>query len=217
MTGRVQGTGDVQVAGAKVTLLQQDAKVKQETSTAEDGRLSFKGIAPGAYLLQAPRLCALSEQSRGWRQPDCRDGALESPVFARGNHCAARHNRRPTESNTDAMTINENFFNGLPLELDCLKPFIDTFILPATQGTEGTSVVVDGVDGGGLDMPSSAIRTVKINRNPYSADSSNNPALRERKSLVAAVRVNRESTSVDFSGYIRLGPYQVREMSSSLA
>src|SRR5947208_13937071 len=68
------------------------------------------------------------------------------------------------------MKVDETFFNGLPLDVDYLLPFIDTFTSAAAQGHEGTSIVVDGVDGGELDMPSSAIRSVKIDRNPYSEE-----------------------------------------------
>src|SRR5205085_10845368 len=58
----------------------------------------------------------------------------------------------------------------LPLEIDYLQSFINTFTSPAGRGSEGVSIVVDGMDDGELDMPSSAIRSVKINRNPYSAE-----------------------------------------------
>src|SRR2546426_11998843 len=69
-----------------------------------------------------------------------------------------------------SMKIDETFFNGLPLAIDYLVPFIGSFTSPAAQGSEGTSIVVDGMEGGDLDMPATAIRTVKINRNPYSAE-----------------------------------------------
>src|SRR5438034_8909242 len=78
--------------------------------------------------------------------------------------------RLSPESNVQSMKVDETFFNGLPLDVDYLLPFIDTFTSAAAQGHEGTSIVVDGVDGGELDMPNSAIRSVKIDRNPYSAE-----------------------------------------------
>jgi hypothetical protein len=74
------------------------------------------------------------------------------------------------ESNSYSMKIDETFFTGLPLAIDYLLPFINTFTSPAAQGSEGTSIVVDGMDGADLDMPATAIRSVKINRNPYSAE-----------------------------------------------
>src|SRR5438094_5608273 len=80
------------------------------------------------------------------------------------------NDRVSPESNVQSMKVDETFFNGLPLDVDYLLPFIDTFASAAVQGHEGTSIVVDGVDGGELDMPSSAIRSVKIDRNPYSAE-----------------------------------------------
>src|SRR5947199_4010624 len=68
------------------------------------------------------------------------------------------------------MKVDATFFNGVLLDVDYLLPFIDTFTSAAAQGHEGTSIVVDGVDRGELDMPNSAIRSVKIDRNPYSAE-----------------------------------------------
>ena len=46
---------------------------------------------------------------------------------------------------------------------------IGRFISPAAQGSEGASIVVDGIEGELLDVPSSAIESVRVNRNPYSA------------------------------------------------
>jgi len=175
VTGKVQGTGGMQLAGAKVTLVHGETQAKQETISAEDGSFAFLHVVQGNYLLQveadgfapyetgiqvgAEKLAALrvklklrTVQEEVTVRPDTTDDRL-SP-----------------ESNTESMKIDETFFGGLPLPVDYLLPFIDTFTSPAVQGSAGTSIVVDGMDGGELDMPTSAVRSVKVNRNPYSAE-----------------------------------------------
>src|SRR5438046_7821609 len=100
---------------------------------------------------------------------------VEEEVIGRSDRS---NDRRSPESNVQSMKVDETFFNGLPLDVDYLLPFIDTFTSAAAQGHEGTSIVVDGVDGGELDMPNSAIRSVKIDRNPYSAEFQHHGAAR---------------------------------------
>ncbi len=54
-------------------------------------------------------------------------------------HPDAADDRLSPETNTDSMKIDETFFSGLPLEVDYLLPFIDTFTNPAAHGGEGVS------------------------------------------------------------------------------
>jgi len=175
ITGKVVESGGGRVTAVKVTLVHEETKTKQEAVTAEDGRFSFTDLTPGTYLLQI--------EARGFEpyKTSIRVGTeklnplriklkletVEEEVTVRAD---TSDDRLSPESNTESMKVDETFFNGLPLVVDYLLPFIDSFTSPAAQGNGGTSIVVDGVEGGELDMPSSAIRTVKINRNPYSAE-----------------------------------------------
>ena len=175
MTGKVEESGGGKLAGVKVTLVNQETNTKLEAVTAEDGRFSLTDVTPGTYLLQI--------EASGFEpyKANIQVGAEKlSPLKIKLKlrtveeeitvHPDAVDDRLSPETNTDSMKIDETFFNGLPLEVDYLMPFIETFTNPAAQGGEGTSVVVDGMGGGELDMPTTAIRTVKINRNPYSAE-----------------------------------------------
>ena len=49
-------------------------------------------------------------------------------------------------------------------------PVIANFLSPAAQGAQGISIIVDGAESSGLGVPASAIKQVRINRNPYSAE-----------------------------------------------
>src|SRR5205807_10009592 len=44
------------------------------------------------------------------------------------------------------------------------------FVDPAANGAGGTRIVVDGVEGDTLDVPSSSVKTVAVDSNPYSAE-----------------------------------------------
>lgn len=175
VTGRVQGTDGTALAGAKVALVNQETQAKKETITAEDGSFAFAQVAPGGYLLRVeakgfePHHASIQI---GTEKPaslkiKLKLETVEEEVVVRPD---TSDDRLSPESNTQSMKVDETFFSGLPLPVDYLLPFIDTFTSPGARGSEGTSIIVDGVDGGELDMPTSAIRTVKINRNPYSAE-----------------------------------------------
>jgi hypothetical protein len=44
------------------------------------------------------------------------------------------------------------------------------FVDPAANGVEGTKIVVDGVEGNGLDVSSTSVKNIAINNNPYSVE-----------------------------------------------
>ncbi len=175
ITGRVVESGGGRLTGVKVTLVNQETNTKQETVTAEDGRFTFPDLTPGTYLLQIEAggfepyeaNIQVGTEKLNPLRIKLKLETVEEEVVVRPDTSG---DRLSPESNVQSMKVDETFFNGLPLDVDYLFPFIDTFTSAATQGHEGTSIVVDGVEGGELDMPSSAIRSVKIDHNPYSAE-----------------------------------------------
>ena len=175
ITGKVEEVGGVKLAEVKVALVNQNTNAKHEVVTSEDGGFSFTDLTPGNYLLRIEASGFESYKTNIQVSPEkvssldikLKLRTVEEEITVRPD---ATNDRLSPESNPDSMRIDEAFFGALPLEVDYLQPFIDTFTSPAAQGNEGTSIVVDGVDGGELDMPSTAIRRLKINRNPYSAE-----------------------------------------------
>src|SRR5437667_137917 len=175
LRGKVQGTGGTQLGGAKATLVNEETQAKQETITAEDGSFAFAQVAPGDYLLRVEAKgfepyrasIQLGTDEPASLKIRLKLQTVEEELIVRPD---TSDDRLSPESNTQSMKVDETFFSGLPLAVDYLLPFIETFTYPGARGSEGTSIVVDGIEGGELDMPTSAIRTVKINRNPYSAE-----------------------------------------------
>lgn len=178
VTGIVQAQRGGPVSGARVTLVNADRNTRQEAITSEDGSFSFKNVPPGNYLLQvkaSPFEAFQSAMQVGLTETvkpallriTLKLHAVEEEVVVRPD---PGDDRLSPETNTDSIKVDGSFFTGLPLEIDYLQSFIDTFKLRAAEGSEGPSIVVDGAEGGELDMPTTAIRSVRINRNPYSAE-----------------------------------------------
>ena len=175
ITGKVVESGGGRLTGVKVTLVNEETNTKQEVVTAEDGRFSFPDLTPGTYLLQIEASgfepykanIQVGTEKLNPLKIKLKLETVEEEVIVRPD---TSNDRISPESNVQSMKVDETFFSGLPLAIDYLLPFIGTFTSPAAQGSEGTSIVVDGIEGGDLDMPATAIRTVKINRNPYSAE-----------------------------------------------
>ena len=175
MTGKVEDSGGGKLAEVKVTLVNQETNTKLETVTAEDGKFSLTDLTPGTYLLKIDANgfepykanIQVGTEKLSLLKIKLKLRTVEEEITVRPD---TSDDRLSPETNTESMKIDETFFSGLPLAVDYLLPFIDTFTNPAAHGGEGTSIVVDGLDGGELDMPTTAIRTVKINRDPYSAE-----------------------------------------------
>ena len=71
--------------------------------------------------------------------------------------------------NADAVEFDPEALRGLPTETQGLLSLIENFTAPGAGGS-GLSVVLDGAETDGLDVPASAIHRLHINRNPYSAE-----------------------------------------------
>jgi len=78
--------------------------------------------------------------------------------------------RPDTSANLDVVLLNRAALDNLPALQNDVLGAISRFLDPAAQGTNGPSVVVDGMEGSHLSVSVSAIQEVRINQNPYSAE-----------------------------------------------
>jgi hypothetical protein len=76
-----------------------------------------------------------------------------------------------SDSNANAIRLTDNFLRALPTEGPDLQPVLSKFISPAAAGTAGISLVLDGLEADQLDdIPSSSIKRITIDKNPYAAE-----------------------------------------------
>ncbi|MCC6537428.1 MAG: TonB-dependent receptor [Bryobacterales bacterium] len=72
------------------------------------------------------------------------------------------------ERNADRLNFDEDLMDALPAPGGNALAVATQFLAPAAQGAEGVTVTVDGIESSAAGLPASAIRRIRVNRNPYS-------------------------------------------------
>ena len=72
--------------------------------------------------------------------------------------------------NRDAVVVNENMLEGLPVFDQDYVSTLSRFLDAGSAGNVGTTIVVDGMEQKDAGVTSSAVQSVKINNDPYSAE-----------------------------------------------
>src|SRR5437899_3442940 len=176
--GQVQGTVEdphrAPVAQASVKLIPQPTGTALKTVTDEAGHFVFTEVAAGEYLMQV--------KMQGFEKAELQLKVGSSPTPAQRVRLkvatvteeitVSARSADPTapDQNTTAVDLDHDLLRSLPAKNDNPLAVASLFVDPAANDAEGTKIVVDGVEGGSLDVPSSSIKSIAVNSNPYSAE-----------------------------------------------
>jgi hypothetical protein len=154
----------------ELTLINQTSGDARQVSADTQGNFSFESVPPGSYLLkgdvedfQSVNLSVTVELSPVQLKVVLKISREEEVTVTQSEPI-------DPAQNADAAKFDDRLFTELPTESQDIIPLLSNFLSPAAQGTEGVSVVVDGVETDELDVPTSSIKSVAINANPYSAE-----------------------------------------------
>jgi hypothetical protein len=75
-----------------------------------------------------------------------------------------------TENNHDSLELNQTSLQHMPMKEGDPLAIPTLFLEPATSGSHGPQLIVDGVEESTLELPTSAIKEIYVNRSPYSAE-----------------------------------------------
>src|SRR5204862_3920914 len=147
----------------------------RSTTSKADGAFGFEGVAPGTYVLRAEiagfetyqTTIVVGQEPLSRLKITLRVRALETDVTVEADEPADAFSTSASDGAT--MRMDDEFRRGLPIVADDFLGVVGNFFYPGAQGSQGASVIVDGVQGDQIEVPSSAIGTVRLNRNPYSA------------------------------------------------
>ena len=146
------------------------------TTTDEEGAFAFKNVPAGEYILRVS-LPGFKEA----RLPVTVGATPPRPVRVKlklssvAENVTVKASSQPIllaeETHNDVqfnehMTMNVPTKNGDPLAVPSL------FLAPSVfgNGTSGPQIVVDGVVTSSLDLPSTSVKNVAVDQNPYSAE-----------------------------------------------
>jgi hypothetical protein len=164
------------IAGADVILLSGDGKELSRITSDQDGSFQFEKLAVGAYKIQA--------QAAGFR-----DTIVELKLGSRTASPLrvvlpiAEQNEVVNVAGSDVSLVvttdvseNQNANNLDRSALDRVPVFdrdyismLSRFLDDSTIGTNGVSLIVNGIEANGPGVTPSAVQEVRINQNPYSA------------------------------------------------
>jgi hypothetical protein len=174
VAGAVLDTSGAAIVGAQVILKQQESVVSQ-TTTDNAGNFHFDGLNPGDYQLDV--------QQPGFREtvtvfrmasksiPNIR---VVLPVFAANEEVGVLADNSAPRVGTDvaqnqnANTIDREALDRVPVFDQDYITTMSRFLDDNATGTNGVTLVVNGIEANGPGVTASAIQEVKINQNPYS-------------------------------------------------
>src|ERR1700692_602379 len=179
-SGAVSGTlvdpSGAAIANARVLLLGSDSKTIAQTSTNKTGYFSFQNVAWGKYILQF--------DAEGFREASVNATIsgkpasvlkvtlqilvqTESVTVASGGSVPLVTTE--VSENQNANTVDRDALDRVPVFDQDYITTMSRFLDDNATGTNGVTLVVNGIEANGPGVTPSAVQEVKINNNPYSA------------------------------------------------
>jgi hypothetical protein len=164
------------IAQAQATLIGSKGEVLAQTTTDAVGSFRLDGIAPGKYMLEfraeSFRDTRVAATVTGKRLSSLRivmpiSVETESITVATGVNVPVVTTE--TADNQNANAVDRNALDRVPVFDQDYIATMSRFLDDNATGTNGISLVVNGIEANGPGVTPSAVQEVKINSNPYSA------------------------------------------------
>src|SRR5262245_10081287 len=174
LSGTVEDQTGAAITKTSLTLINKATGEKYEAVADSTGSFSFEKIPPGQYSLQASakNFEAIEQAIEVGAQPLA---AIKIKLKFRIED-AVTVSESSVESaispgrNADTLKFDDDLLLELPTPGQDILPAIANFLSPAALGAGGMSLIVDGAESGSLGIPGSAVKSLRINRNPYAAE-----------------------------------------------
>ena len=174
--GTVSDPSGAVIPGAQVSVVSPQGKTVAQGATDSRGAFRFPAVATGSYILDV-----LEPGFREAKQPLKVDGRLQSQirvtlsVAARDETVKVEGGDSSTQigaaiaQNQNANSVDRDALDRLPAFDQDYIATLSRFLNPDATGTNGITLVVNGIEANGPGVTASAIKSVKINQNPYTA------------------------------------------------
>src|SRR5579863_2163094 len=175
VTGTVLDPRQAGVFGAKVTLKLADGTEVQSATADSVGAFRFEGVPPGNYDVQIEqqgfkpsisRVRIVNQAPRPLRivlaLADVQQQVTVSAQLSQVN--------TNTAENLDTVSMDRTALDNLPIFDQDFIGTMSRFLDSSSVGTNGVTLIVDGVEASRAGVSASAIQEVKLNQDPYSAE-----------------------------------------------
>src|SRR2546430_303342 len=170
----IDQTGAV-LPNAQVELRSGSGTVVQSTTASQAGDFQFPNVPAGRYDIVAVFQGFQQTTARvtvGNRSPSAVRITMPLAGITQevtvGN--AAADVRADAGSNLDSSTVDQQALENLPIFNDDVVGTMSRFLDSSAIGTNGVTLIVNGVEVNSLTLPASAIQQIKINQDPYAPE-----------------------------------------------
>ena len=176
LSGTLVDPSGAAIVGGHVSLLDGNSKLIAQQNTDKTGLFRFENLPQGNYTLQFQaegfRDLALKTVLSAKRQSLLR---ITLPIAVQTeNVTVATGDTVPLVSteitqNQNANSINRDALDRVPVFDQDYITTMSRFLDDSAIGTNGVSLVVNGMEANGPGVTSSGVQEIRINQNPYSA------------------------------------------------
>jgi hypothetical protein len=176
ISGTVLDTSGAVIPGAQVVINTPNGQTVAHGTTDNAGNFSFTKVPAGFYLVDVTK-----ENFRETKQPTKISSQVHSslrivmPVavvtqeVTVGASDSAAQVSTETAQNQSSNSIDRDALDRIPVFDQDYITTMSRFLDADATGTNGVTLVVNGVEANGPGVTASAIQSVKINQNPYTA------------------------------------------------
>jgi len=176
LAGTVHDTSGAVIVGAEVTLTTQDGQVVAQGVSDSAGSFRFAKISANTYTVdvtqtgfrEVKQQITLTSKPRSPLRIVLPVASVKQEVTVVGSDSSAQISTEIGQNQSGNM-VDSNALDRLPVFDQDYITTMSRFLDPDLSGTNGTTLVVNGVEANGPGVTASAIQSVKINQNPYTA------------------------------------------------
>ena len=163
------------VPGVTIFLEQSDRKDVRSTTTNSQGTFQFEMVAPGSYRIRVERtgfkssLTAVTVRNQALAPLRILLELAEVRQELTVSSDDSTQVSTAASANQNIVSLNRSALDDLPIFDQNFISAMSQFLDPGSTGTNGITLVVDGVEATRAGVSASAIQQVSINQDPYSA------------------------------------------------
>src|SRR6266478_67257 len=174
ITGMVEDQAGAAIVGASVQLIE-TSNHHQSTTTDQYGRFEFRRVAIGNYQVQvaSPGFESTTQDIVVGSQPlSPLRVVLAIASLRQETTVISTPAQITTEAadNKDTVVLSEQSLSNLPVFDQDYIGAMSRFLDPSSVGTGGVTLIVNGMEVNNAGVSQSAIKEIKINQDPYSAE-----------------------------------------------